>query len=156
MKIVSLYEATNQKLTRYFTGKSCKFEHIAERLVSNRTCIVCLNIKKQIRGQIPKIKEKDLARLYAADTPAKHLARTKKRQAAKIKRLPKWLTANDIEHMQALYSLAAMFQRESGVMYHVDHIIPLQGKLVSGLHVPNNLRVIPATDNLKKSNKHVM
>ena len=79
-----------------------------------------------------------------------------KRRSSKLLRTPKWLTADDIEHMRSLYSLAAMFQRESGVMYHVDHIIPLQGKLVSGLHVPNNLRVIPATDNLKKSNKHVI
>jgi len=79
-----------------------------------------------------------------------------KRRANKLNQTPKWLTADDIEHMQALYSVAAMFQRESGIVYHVDHIIPLQGKLVSGLHVPNNLRVIPAVDNLKKSNKHVM
>ena len=37
--------------------------------------------------------------------------------------------------------------------YHVDHIIPLQGELVSGLHVENNLRAIPALDNLRKHNK---
>ena len=156
MKIISICEALDKKLTRYFTGNICKHGHVAERLLSNRTCIECLNIKKQIRGQIPKVKEKDLARLYAADTPAKHLARTRKRQAAKIQRLPKWLTADDIEHMQALYSVAAMIQRESGVEYHIDHISPLQGKFVSGLHVPDNLRVIPAVDNLKKSNKHTL
>ncbi len=79
-----------------------------------------------------------------------------KRRSAKLNRTPKWLTADDIEHMQALYSVAAMFQRESGIVYHVDHIIPLQGKFVSGLHVPDNLRVIPAVDNLKKSNKHTL
>ena len=79
-----------------------------------------------------------------------------KRRSAKLNRTPKWLTADDIEHMQALYSVAAMIQRESGVEYHIDHIIPLQGKFVSGLHVPDNLRVIPAVDNLKKSNKHIL
>ena len=79
-----------------------------------------------------------------------------KRRSAKLNRTPKWLTADDIEHMQALYSVAAMIQRESGVEYHIDHIIPLQGKFVSGLHVPDNLRVIPAVDNLKKSNKHTL
>lgn len=79
-----------------------------------------------------------------------------KRRSSKLSRTPKWLTADDIERIQALYSVAAMFQRESGIVYHVDHIIPLQGKFVSGLHVPDNLRVIPAVDNLKKSNKHTL
>ena len=38
--------------------------------------------------------------------------------------------------------------------WHVDHIIPLQGKNVSGLHVFSNLRVIPGEENVKKSNKY--
>jgi hypothetical protein len=39
-----------------------------------------------------------------------------------------------------------------GFPWHVDHIIPLQGEMVSGLHVPNNIQVIPWIDNVRKAN----
>jgi hypothetical protein len=45
-------------------------------------------------------------------------------------------------------------KRHPGVQWHVDHIIPLRGKTVSGFHVPSNLRVIPWIDNLRKGNSH--
>lgn len=77
-----------------------------------------------------------------------------KRRSAKLQRTPGWLTPCELERIQALYSIAAMFTRESGIEHHVDHIVPLQGESVSGLHVYNNLRILPATENLKKSNKH--
>ena len=41
----------------------------------------------------------------------------------------------------------------TGTLFHVDHIIPLNGKLVSGLHVPSNLRIIAAEDNIEKGNE---
>jgi len=56
---------------------------------------------------------------------------------------------NEIDH---IYEQAALL-RFLGYDVHVDHIIPLQGKSVSGLHVPWNLQIIPAYDNRSKSNK---
>ena len=73
-------------------------------------------------------------------------------QARKINRVPAWLTESDLLRMKCYYQVAAMRTRESGQKWHVDHIIPLRGKEVSGLHVPNNLQVITAAENRKKRN----
>lgn len=72
---------------------------------------------------------------------------------AKIKRSPSWLTELDLEHIQMFYIIAMQLTAEIGIKFVVDHIIPLNGKNVSGLHVPNNLQIITAIDNMKKSNK---
>lgn len=75
-----------------------------------------------------------------------------KRHTEKLKRTPAWLTDFDLDRIKCLYQLAAMRSRESDQRWHVDHIIPLQGEFVSGLHVPSNLRVIPAVENNRKYN----
>jgi hypothetical protein len=76
-----------------------------------------------------------------------------KKRAAILERTPKWLTEEHLEQIKVEYELAEWCSTQMNEMYHVDHIIPLRGKTVSGLHVPWNLRVIPAKDNLEKSNK---
>ena len=75
-----------------------------------------------------------------------------KYRAAKLQRTPRWLTKDQLDEIETFYTVALAFRLFTGLTYHVDHIVPLQGKNVSGLHVPWNLRVIPETDNLKKSN----
>ena len=77
----------------------------------------------------------------------------KKRYAAKRHRTPGWLTADDFWMMEQAYELAQLRNRTTGLEWHVDHIVPLQGAEVSGLHVPNNLQVILASENLSKGAK---
>jgi hypothetical protein len=76
---------------------------------------------------------RDMRRVYQAS-----------RRASKINRTPSW--ANFLEIKE--------FYKNCPVGYHVDHIIPLNGELVSGLHVTNNLQYLSARDNIVKSNKY--
>lgn len=100
------------------------------------------------------VERREVKRLWRKNNLGLVLADCAKRRAAKLKRTPKWLTPFDKLKIECLYQLAAMRNRESGQKWHVDHIIPLQGAFVSGLHVPDNLRVILAIDNMRKSNLH--
>jgi len=85
--------------------------------------------------------------------PGKVVANTTKRKTHIRLRTPKWLTDIDFERMQNEYRLASLLSKVTGSAWEVDHIIPLLGKTVSGLHVPSNLRAIQKMDNLAKSNK---
>ena len=89
---------------------------------------------------------------YVLKNQEKYTAFQSKRRAAKLQRTPSWLTKDHLDEIETFYTAALAFRIYTGLTYHVDHIVPLQGKKVCGLHVPWNLQVISATDNLKKSN----
>ena len=82
-----------------------------------------------------------------ADTKAR---RRKHREAT-----PKWLSRRQKTEIRQLYQIAITMTQTTGEQYVVDHIVPLRGDSVCGLHVPWNLRVITQDENLKKSNKLV-
>lgn len=68
-------------------------------------------------------------------------------------RTPAWLTAADLACMDLIYECAKVWSAETGVAYEVDHVYPLQGKYVSGLHVPDNLQILTASENRSKNNR---
>lgn len=76
-------------------------------------------------------------------------AHAAKQRALRKKRTATWA---DPEIMVTFYRRAAEMTRMTGIPHEVDHIVPLLGKLVSGLHVEDNLRVVPRTENRAKSN----
>lgn len=78
---------------------------------------------------------------------------TAKTRAARLQRTPEWLTEEDWLNIRGVYAMRARVESCLGAKYHVDHIVPLRGENVSGLHVPWNLRVLPAKANISKSNK---
>lgn len=66
---------------------------------------------------------------------------------------PKWLTKEQREEIRSFYKEAEILKSTTGVDYEVDHIVPVRGGSVCGLHVPWNLRVITADENQKKNRK---
>jgi hypothetical protein len=83
----------------------------------------------------------------------KHNALCMLRYTKKLNATPSWLSSDDLWIIQEAYSLAKLREQITGVKWHVDHIVPLQGKTVCGLHVPWNLQVITASENCSKRNK---
>lgn len=73
-----------------------------------------------------------------------------RRRALRLQATPVWVDPSDF---LSLYKLAGEMTAKTGIAHHVDHIVPLQGETVCGLHVPWNLRVIPASENSRKSNR---
>lgn len=76
-------------------------------------------------------------------------ARHQKKIADRGGVVPVWA---NIEAMRAIYKEAARITKETGISHHVDHIIPLKGKTVCGLHVETNLQILSAVLNRKKRN----
>lgn len=74
-------------------------------------------------------------------------------RAAKLRAIPKWITQDQLRQIEYVYRLASISTELTGILHHVDHIIPLQGINVSGLHVPWNLQVLTSVDNIRKGNK---
>lgn len=82
--------------------------------------------------------------------PGRHRSCVAKYRACKLNATPAWA---DLDKIQWFYNYAIWLSQITGVPHEVDHIIPLQGENVCGLHVENNLQVIPMRDNRIKGNK---
>ena len=100
----------------------------------------------------PNIRKK-YGKNYITKHRAKLAAKTNLYRISKTHRTPMWVTDEDRWAIEQVYELAVLRTRIFGFQWHVDHVVPLHGELVSGLHVLHNLQVIPARDNRSKSNK---
>lgn len=84
---------------------------------------------------------------WAANNPAKGAAKTARYRAHRLQATPKWLTAEQKAKMLGFYT------RANDLGLEVDHIVPLKGKTVCGLHVPWNLGFLTRSENAKKGNR---
>lgn len=89
-------------------------------------------------------------RAYDRAHPAAEAARNTARRALMLRATPKW--ANPAAVLK-FYEESQTITASTGLVHHVDHIVPLNSKHVCGLHCEANLRVVPGADNLSKSNR---
>lgn len=92
---------------------------------------------------------------WETSNPEHKKAQTSLRKRRHREATPSWVTQDQTRAMRGLYLQAQVLTKTTGERYVVDHIVPLLGEEVCGLHVPWNLRVITQEENLKKSNKLV-
>lgn len=112
-----------------------------------------LSEKKRKRRQENILQEKARYKQYYLQNYSKMIAKRNKQHADKIQRIPKWLTKEDFWMIDQAYELAELRTKMFGFQWHVDHVLPMRGKTVSGFHTPYNLQVIPAVENLRKGNR---
>jgi len=130
------------------------YKHREERLAKCKEYVKANRDKVLERNRIYNIKNADKVKArrkeYYERTKVAHFAYTKLRACLKMDRVPSWA---DKDKIKEIYREARYLTDTTGEQHHVDHIIPLQGKNVCGLHVENNLRVVTAKENLSKNNK---
>lgn len=112
-------------------------------------------IQQRERRLNPEITAQERQRdaIYAKANPHLYAAKTRKRKAAKLQRTPPWLSAEHKNQIDKFYWEAAEISQLVGEFYTVDHIVPLQGRSVSGLHVPWNLQILSKSANSAKGNR---
>lgn len=169
--------------SQYLTGVACVKGHVAPRRAKTGECLACRaerlidwrkrnpeKVKQHNDTQHERFAAKlaDRAKVYYYRDVEKSRAALRayqkqnlhvfakanaKRKAAQLQRTPVWLTEDDYWLMEQAYELAAVRTKVFGFAWHVDHVLPLQGKHVSGFHVPLNLQVIPGVENVRKGNR---
>lgn len=172
------YLAMQNGEKHYMADKPCKRGHVAIRITATGTCTECRRTLEKVRyyldpektKQITKrkyeanavaIRERQRAWYYAnieavraeaaprskewrKKNPRHHNALTTAHKKTVKIRTPKWADMKKIVE----------FYKGCPDGYHVDHVIPLRGNIVSGLHVAENLQYLPARENISKSNRY--
>ena len=118
-------------------------------------CLPCRRVlDKPYEQARERVRPPDLERkrLWKKNNKAYVQASVAQRRAVKQKRSVSWADAYKIKKF---YAMATWLNEIDGPnSWHVDHIIPLKGKLVSGLHTHNNLQILRAKENIIKGNKY--
>src|SRR6056297_783652 len=157
----------------FFNATPCKQGHICPKRSDASRCVYCTRkitrrwqskneekVKEYSRTNWLRVKsdplrhkkDKDSLRAHQQRNPGYFAAKQMRRNATKLKATPPWLTQEQHDEINAIYEEAARLTKETGIVHHVDHIVPLRHPDVCGLHIPANLQVLTAEENLSKGN----
>lgn len=151
-------------LSEYPKAKTCRDGY-------RSYCIVCKNKQTSSYYYKDKTKHRQKANLWVQENPDKvrmiksawkqrnplqRKVDNAKRSAIKRSATINWDKELTDFVFEEAHHLRGMRDVMTGYKWHVDHVIPLQGKVVCGLHVWNNFAVIPAIINYRKNNKYAV
>ncbi|MCK9371202.1 hypothetical protein M0R04_14920 [Candidatus Dojkabacteria bacterium] len=181
--VISRSEANQQGLKRYFTGNPCKRGHLSQRDTINGNCVMCKQeyrktdrSKELHKGYANTVEAKEARiiyqrsdsyvnvrtaykktdvckrtqRLYKKLNAGKVCAWGQKHRALKLQATPIWYEKTKVE---LIYTKAKEWSKILGCDLQVDHIVPLNSKLVCGLHCWSNLQLLDKPLNGSKRNK---
>lgn len=149
----------------YSTGFPCIHGHNSVRYSKNGQCVECsrayslkyqkdnkeyaANRNKESRKRHLAKRKSEVRRWYRRNKH-KNAAKQAARRAYLLQATPKWA---DLKAIESIYAESRRLSRKTRKRHEVDHIIPLRGKNVCGLHVENNLQILTKKENRIKSNK---
>jgi hypothetical protein len=142
-------EALALGLPRFNTGQPCKHGHLADRYSKRSDCVVCRDLlfrrwyqrpenAEQVVASVREWRERNPDRARLNGVHARNVRRSREMNAT-----PAWA---DLEAIKRIYAACLPG-------HEVDHVVPLGGKTVCGLHVPANLQYLPKLANRSKGAK---
>ena len=141
-----------QRVKEWRAANPEKWKEQRQRYSKKHPDVIATKVMRWRKANPERVAE--LSRKNRLKHKASVLANKAKYRAAKRNKTPIWVDKEHLWLIKQAYELAILRTKKFGFSWHVDHIIPLNGKNVSGLHVIENIQVIPGAENLSKNNKY--
>lgn len=144
----SKWQDANRDKVKGYVRKSCKKAYDADpEKYRNKSRIKRIEDPLKVR----EIAKKSYKKIYSSRY-ARERSRLNQLSASRRAATPKWLSAIDKAMIQEFYDIAKAKETQTGMIYHVDHIFPINGGNACGLHVPWNLQILTQSENCSKKN----
>ena len=142
-------EPKEKKQARYLRNREAYLENKKRYYEEN---------KAEIRAKQNKYREENremfakMNRQWRKNNPERARLNDVRCRYRRYRAIPSWLTDEQQQQINEIYKECKKMTMQTGIEHHVDHIIPIHGKSVSGLHVPENLQILTASENCSKKN----